>query len=119
MLEPFYEINLIRVDSEPAFVQEIAAFDLDVIISDFSLPSYSGNTALETVRSRRPDVPFIFFSGTLGEDAAVEALRSGATDYILKHRPQKMIAAIERALRESDEREIPTSAQANLRETPC
>lgn len=114
MLDSAYELEVVRVDCEESFVHAIRALDIDLIISDFSLPSYSGALALKVARALRPDLPFICFSGTIGEDAAIEALRAGATDYILKHRPQKMLAAIERALRERDERRSREEAEAAL-----
>ena len=113
-LDRLYTLELLRVDTEDAFARSLSITDLDLIISDFTLPSYSGGHALTLAREKRPEVPFIFFSGTIGEEAAVESLRDGATDYILKHRPQKMIAAIERALRERDERLSRQEAEAAL-----
>jgi len=73
----------------------------DIIISDFSLPGYDGGRALELARQMREEVPFIFFSGTLGEEAAVESLKNGATDYILKQRPERLVAAVRRALKDA------------------
>ena len=104
MLEAAYDLDVVRVDSEKDFKRALEDRQIDLVISDFTLPSYGGANALELARKLRPDLPFIFFSGTLGEEAAIDALRSGATDYILKHRPQKVLAAVERALREIDER---------------
>ena len=115
MLDREYALELIRVDSEQAFNSSITDSGIDLIISDFTLPSYSGAAALRTARQQRPEVPFIFFSGTIGEESAIEALHAGATDYILKHRPQKMLAAIERALRERDDRESRLKAETDLR----
>ena len=63
-----------------------------------------GFTALDLARSSAPDVPFIFVSGTIGEDRAIEALKRGATDYVLKDRPKRIVSAIERALEEAKER---------------
>jgi PAS domain S-box-containing protein len=114
MLDSRYDLNLVRVDSERDFERSLREPNLDLIISDFTLPSYSGASALALARSLRPDIPFIFFSGTLGEEAAIDALRSGATDYILKNRPQKMLTAIERALRETDERRRLRAAELDL-----
>src|SRR5262245_12067273 len=104
MLEEIFDLELIRVDSERELERLLEDRDIDLVISDFTLPSYSGMFALAQARSKRPELPFIFFSGTIGEESAVETLTNGATDYVLKHRPQKLVAAIERALRERDER---------------
>lgn len=87
-----------------------SAFDL--ILSDFSIPGYDGISALETAQSLRPEVPFLFVSGTIGEDKAVETLRSGATDYVLKERLERLGPAIRRALRESSERALREKAEA-------
>jgi signal transduction histidine kinase/DNA-binding response OmpR family regulator len=81
---------------------ERGAFDL--ILSDFMLPDYDGLAALRLVRSRLPDAPFILVSGTIGEDAAIESLRSGATDYVLKHRIAALAPSVRRAIAESEER---------------
>src|SRR6185436_11561503 len=70
--------------------------------SDFSLPGFDGRTALEMARRRRPEVPFVFVTGSLGEDTAVEMLRRGATDYVLKDRPSRLPAAVQRALAEAE-----------------
>lgn len=75
--------------------------DPDLILSDFSMPRYNGLEALKVARIERPDTPFVFLSGTIGEERAVEALRSGASDYIIKDRPQRLIPAIHRALKDS------------------
>jgi PAS domain S-box-containing protein len=77
--------------------------DLDLILSDFSMPGFDGLSALEMARKLRPDVPFIFLSGTIGEELAVEALKEGATDYVLKDRMTRLPIAIRRALREREE----------------
>ena len=74
---------------------------LDLILSDFSLPQFDGMTALTLAREQRPEVPFIFLSGTMGEELAVSALKQGATDYLLKDRMSRLAPAIQRALSES------------------
>ena len=80
---------------------EIGGFDL--IISDYSMPDFDGLSALALARTWCPDKPFIFMSGTLGEERAVEALKLGATDYIIKDRPTRLIAAIRQALALAEE----------------
>lgn len=87
------------VDDRRTFLQELAK-PHDVIISDFTMAAFDGIEALHLVREREPDIPFIFFSGTIGEERALQALRAGATDYLIKDRPQRLIPAIQRALRE-------------------
>jgi diguanylate cyclase (GGDEF)-like protein len=73
----------------------------DLILSDFSLPGFDGMSALAIARAEAPDVPFIFLSGTIGEERAIEALRCGAIDYVLKSNPKRLIPAIQRALQEA------------------
>jgi PAS domain S-box-containing protein len=88
--------------------------ELDLILSDFSMPAFDGFTALEIARRRVPDVPFIFVSGTLGEEAAVDSLKRGATDYVLKQRLTRLAPAAIRALEEADERRRRKHAEAGL-----
>src|SRR4029077_20440988 len=76
--------DVTRVDTEADFLASIDHCSFDLILTDYTLPSFDGLSALKTALEKRPDVPFIFVSGTLGEEAAVEALKIGATDYILK-----------------------------------
>ena len=91
----------VRVDSRQDFVSALEE-DLDLILSDYTIPNFNGLEALALAHERRPEVPFLFVSGTIGEDAAVEALKSGATDYVLKHRLIRLIPAVDRALREAE-----------------
>src|SRR5580700_1711790 len=69
----------------------------DLIISDFSIPSFDGMKALALAREARSEIPFIFFSGTMGEEVAVESLRTGAVDYVVKQRPRRLVPAVRRA----------------------
>jgi len=93
-----------RVESEPDCRQEIGRFRPQVIVSDFAMPNYDGMSALALARELCPDVPFIFVSGTLGEDYAIRALKNGATDYVLKTNLVRLPPAIERALADADQR---------------
>lgn len=86
------------------YAEALAAPDFDVILSDFSLPDFDGMSALEMAREAVPQVPFIFVSGVLGEEVAIESFRRGATDYVLKQRLIRLPAAVERALAEARER---------------
>jgi two-component system cell cycle sensor histidine kinase/response regulator CckA len=87
-----------RVLTEADFRRELESSNPDLIISDYSLPSYSGRAALSLARSIAPEIPFLFYSGTIGEEAAIEALRMGAIDYVLKDKPRRLVSAIQRAL---------------------
>ena len=79
----------------------LAAALPDVILSDFSLPQFDGMSALAVAREVAPDVPFIFLSGTIGEERAIEALKRGATDYVLKTNPKRLVPAVQRALEDA------------------
>jgi DNA-binding NtrC family response regulator len=95
--------DLLRVDTQPAFEASIGE-SIDLILADYSLPSFDGLSALQLAIRACPDVPFIFVSGTLGEEVAIEALKIGATDYVLKTRLSRLAPSVRRALREADER---------------
>src|SRR5688572_6237776 len=92
------------VDSEPAFVAALREFAPDVILSDFSMPGFDGMAALALAREICPDTPFVFVSGTIGEEYAIRALRNGATDYVLKTNLVRLPAAVERAIAEAKAR---------------
>jgi len=92
------ECQITRIESREELIEKLEKGDIDVIVSDFTLGALDGLEALELVRKRRPGTPFIFLSGTMGEDRAVEALRRGAIDYLLKDRPARLVPAIRNAL---------------------
>ncbi len=101
---PDCSINV--VDTKSAFDESMkkSGSSFDIILSDFSLGSFTGLEALAIVREKLPSTPFIFLSGTIGEDRAIEALQAGAQDYVLKDRMKRLISAIRRAQRETEER---------------
>lgn len=105
-----------RVDTRAAFEATLARLTPHLILSDFSLPSFDGLTALSLARVKTPDTPFIFLSGTIGEEVAVEALRNGAIDYVLKDRMGRLVPAIQRALAQSDEHRRRRRAEEELRD---
>lgn len=86
------------VGSEIAFREALVRFAPDIILSDFSMPGFSGQEALAIVCDLAPDVPFIYVSGTIGEEMAIEAMQCGAADYVLKDNLRRLKPAIERAL---------------------
>jgi signal transduction histidine kinase len=98
--DPIFE----RVDSRAAFKDALRAKDWDVIISDYSLPRYDGLAALSDAREVDKDIPFILVSGTIGEIGAVNVMRAGAQDYVLKDSLNRLPVAIERELKEADVR---------------
>src|SRR5258707_12002925 len=102
------------VASEKAFVDALREFVPDVILSDFSMPGFNGMAALALAREICPDTPFIFVSGTIGEESAVDALKSGATDYVLKNNLVRLPSAVERALREGKERAARRKAEGEF-----
>jgi signal transduction histidine kinase len=106
--------DFLRVDDEPALRRALAEFRPDIVLSDLSMPGFSGHDALRVVRERAPDLPFIFVSGTIGEDVAVAALHEGANDYILKHSSARLPAAVDRALREARTEAERARAEAEL-----
>ena len=93
-----------RVETPEAMQKALAGNEWDVVIADYTLPQFSGLAALTLTRQYDPDLPFIISSGNIGEDIAVDAMRAGAHDYVMKNNPSRLIPAIERELRESDRR---------------
>jgi len=110
------ECELVRVETEADYLRALEHGGIDVIVADLSLPSYDGARALEMARQRLPEVPFIFFSGTMGEDVAIDSFRKGATDYVLKQRPARLAPAVQRALQEADAAQQRRRAEAALRD---
>src|SRR6266850_3534315 len=104
-----------RVDSRNDFVRSLDNNPPDLILSDHGLPAFDGFSALALAKEKVPDVPFIFVTGSLGEETAVKALKSGATDYVLKHKLGELGAAVHRALREAAERLRRKEAEEALR----
>ncbi len=98
-----YDVDFERVDTSDALKDRLAERQWDLVISDFSMPRFSGTDALELVRSTGSDAPFIFISGTMGEDTAVAALKDGAQDYLVKTNLKRLAPAVQRALREAEE----------------
>jgi signal transduction histidine kinase len=96
--------ELVRVQSRDAFTATLKEGRVDLILADHALPGSDGFWALGLARELRPGVPFIFVSGTLGEEIAIESMKSGATDYVLKHRLERLLPAVRRAIREAEER---------------
>ena len=97
-------LTAVVVDTRVAFVEQLAAFRPDIILSDYHLPGFSGQEALKIAQERYPEIPFIFWSGVLGDEAAVELIKQGATDYVLKDRPARLPSVILRALDEAEQR---------------
>jgi len=109
------ESELTRVEREQDFLAALERESLDLILADYTLPSFDGLSALRIAQQHSPEVPFIFVSGTLGEDVAIEALKTGATDYVLKTRLARLGPAVARALSEARERAERARAEMALR----
>ena len=105
LLEAEYIVcDVTRVQTRAEFVAAVEDKGLDLILADYTLPSFDGLSALKLAVEGRPDLPFIFVSGTVGEELAIEAVKIGATDYVLKQRLSRLVPSVRRALREAQER---------------
>ncbi len=98
------DISFQRVAARAPFADALKRGGFDLILSDFSLPDFNGVEALELARTLAPEAPFIFVSGVVGEEFAIDSLKEGATDYVLKQRLERLPSAVRRALREANER---------------
>src|ERR1700681_3819553 len=109
------EVTLVETEAE--FVACLDRGGIDLILADYTLPSFDGLSALRLALDKRPDVPFIFVSGTLGEEVAIEALKIGAIDYVLKTRLSRLVPSVLRALREATQRAERKRAEESLRQS--
>ena len=112
-----FSFSLARADTREVFLRELGTRCPDLILLDYSLPGFDGLTALNLAQERHPDIPFIFVTGTLGEEVVIEMLKSGATDYVLKNRLSRLAPAVQRALREAQGRAERRRAEENLRKS--
>jgi PAS domain S-box-containing protein len=103
-----------NVDTKEAFLKELKDFAPDLILSDYSLPSFEGMSALKIAKQTCPDVPFIFVTGSLGEERAIETLKRGATDYVLKDKLSRLAPSVRRAAQEAEERIELRSAEQRI-----
>jgi PAS domain S-box-containing protein len=103
--------EITAVDTRDDFARALESGGFDIILADDRLPRFDGQSALALAVERAPDVPFIFVSGTLGEEIAVERLKAGATDYVLKQRLARLVSSVDRALRDAQARREHTRAQ--------
>lgn len=97
-----FDFSFKRVETEEGFLREIDEFKPNVILSDHGLPAFDGFSALNLAQEKCPDVPFIFVTGSLGEEMAIKALKSGATDFVLKHHLSTLPPALHRALNQAE-----------------
>ena len=110
-----YAVTYQRVETAAAMGAALDGQPWDIVLSDFSLPAFSASAALSMARARRAEIPFIVVSGTIGEEAAVETVRTGAHDFLSKARLALLLPAIDRELRDASVREANLSAKAALR----
>jgi two-component system cell cycle sensor histidine kinase/response regulator CckA len=104
--------DVVKVDSRDAFVAELEKGGFHIVVSDYSLPSFNGLEALRETRRLSPELAFLLFTGSLGEERAVEALRAGATDFVSKERWDRLGPALQRAVKEAEERSARRQAEA-------
>ena len=109
------DCDIVRVETREAYLAALDQGEFDLIVCDYSLPSFQGEEALEIAASKWSHIPFLFLSGTIGEEMAVEALKKGATDYVLKGNLARLSNAVHRALREAQERTEREKAEEALR----
>ncbi len=107
-----------RVDNQDSFREALDRFSPEVIISDYSLPGFDGELALRIAREKTPSVPFIFVTGALGEERAVDLMKSGATDFVLKDHLRRLPLCVRRALEEVEEKRWRRQAEEDFRGRP-
>jgi diguanylate cyclase (GGDEF)-like protein/PAS domain S-box-containing protein len=110
-----YVLSYERVDTQEALEAALDTQSWDIVFADYSMPRFSGTEALACVRARGDEIPFIFVSGTIGEDVAVSAMKAGAQDYLMKDHLKRLLPAVERELRESVHRRERLRAQTEHR----
>ncbi|BAZ42067.1 PAS/PAC sensor hybrid histidine kinase [Calothrix sp. NIES-4101] len=108
--------DIIQAKTDQEFEIALSQNHVDLILADYSLPGFDGIAALEIAQRISPNVPFIFVTATMGEEVAIETLKSGATDYVLKQRLERLIPSIQRALCEAEERRARQNAEIKMRE---
>jgi len=99
-----FDCTIKRIETRSELLDALEKTEYDLILSDCSLPQFHGLQALQLAHAMKPETPFIFVSGTIGEEIAIESLHDGATDYVLKHRLSRLVPAVRRALEEIRER---------------
>ncbi len=101
LLDQYSALDIATVDNQFDFLGALERQDYDIILSDSNLPGFGGLQALRLVREKHPHIPFVFVTGSMGEEAAIDTIREGATDYVLKNRLSRLTAAVDRAVHES------------------
>jgi PAS domain S-box-containing protein len=109
-----FDCDLVIAENKAQFIKALAKGGFDLVLADYFIPGFDGLSAMAIARERCPGVPFIFVSGAIGDQVAVESLRAGATDYVLKDRLVKLVPAIQRALAEAEESARRKASEAQL-----
>ncbi|MBD2731439.1 response regulator [Nostoc sp. FACHB-892] len=117
LLDGGVDCELRRVETRSDFISALETDEFDLILADYALPTFDGISALKIAQNLRPDLPFIFVSASLGEELAIEALKLGATDYVLKQRMGRLVFCVQRALREAQERRERQQAEVALHQS--
>ncbi len=112
-----YAPSLARVESADAFRSALGNEEWDIVVSDYSMPQFNGLRALAIHLELAPELPFLLISGTVGEEIAIEAIKAGASDYLMKGNLMRFVPAVTRALREAADRRTHRRALASLRES--
>ena len=107
-------VEMVLVDNSADFIAALEKEAFDVILADYALPTCNALQVLPVARQKRPDTPFLLVSGTIGEQAAIESLKCGATDYVLKHTPERLVPSVRRAVQEARERTQRKQAETEL-----
>jgi len=110
------DCEITRCENREKYIADLEGKNFDLIFADCALPGFSGHHALELAQRHAPEIPFIFVSGTIEEDSAIESLRNGATDYVLKNRLSRLVPAVRRALAEARERAQNHEMEERLRQ---
>src|SRR3546814_8944873 len=106
-----------RVDTEQALRKELTQFQPDIVLSDFSMPHFDGLSALKVVRELQPDTPFIFVSGRIDEELAIDSLKMGANDYVIQGNLSRLPSAIIRSMERFEQREARRRAEGELQDS--
>lgn len=109
-----FKVDYHQTDSEEGYQSSLENGNFDLILSDYHLPDYSGSEALLFAKNHFPNIPFVFLSGTMGEDVAIESLLNGATDYVLKNKMERLVPALSRAYKESQANRARVEAEKAL-----
>src|SRR3989304_8095386 len=117
LLKGAFSFVLKRVTTEESFQKALKKFKPDIILADYKLPKFDGISALQFVKKNHPDIPFIFVSGYIGEELAIETLKNGAKDYVLKDNLSRLVPSVRRALNDYEEQIKRKQAEEALRDS--